>query len=302
VRCSYVFSEGQSLERTYEIPPYSRFTANVNYEVGEGREVSIAAASSNKFIAERSMYFDYQGTMSWGWKGGHCVFGSTTLDHYYFFAEGTTRTGFEEWITLQNPGENAITVDAAYQCGDTDTVIKVYDIPAGRRSTIFVPDEVGKEQDVSVQLYSSSEFLAERPMYFNYQGSSGWNWTGGHCGIGSITTDSKWILAEGYTGDGFEEWLCLHSPYVGYSPVDVTITYYPESGTPIRKEHTFPSGSRYTVYVNHDAGEGQAVAVEIQSSQAIVAERPMYFNYNGACTGGHIVVGCLPWSIVGWSR
>jgi hypothetical protein len=32
----------------------------------------------------------------------------------------------------------------------------------------------------------------------------------------------------------------------------------------------------------------------VASDQPIIAERPMYFNYNGAWTGGHDVVGYVP--------
>ena len=32
----------------------------------------------------------------------------------YYFAEGTTRSEFEEWLTLQNPGAAEITVTAEY--------------------------------------------------------------------------------------------------------------------------------------------------------------------------------------------
>jgi hypothetical protein len=57
-----------------------------------------------------------------------------------------------------------------------------------------------------------------------------------------------------------------------------------------------PAGSRYTIAVNQDAGSDLQLscAVKVDSGPAIIAERPMYFDYNGAWTGGHDVVGFHP--------
>ena len=55
---------------------------------------------------------------SWGWTGGHDVMGVRHSPVTYFFPEGTTRSGFEEWLTLQNPGAAEITVNASYQLGE----------------------------------------------------------------------------------------------------------------------------------------------------------------------------------------
>src|SRR5450759_2788675 len=58
-----------------------------------------------------------------------------------------------------------------------------------------------------VKLTSSAQFLAERPMYFDYAGK----WDGGHCLLGT-SAHPTWYFAEGYTGPGFDEWLCLWTP------------------------------------------------------------------------------------------
>jgi hypothetical protein len=38
---------------------------------------------------------------------------------------------------------------------------------------------------------------------------------------------------------------------------------------------------------------GQDVSVYVEANKPIIAERPMYFDYNG-CTGGNDVVGFVP--------
>jgi hypothetical protein len=130
-------------------------------------------------------------------------------------------------------------------------------------------------------------------MYFNYQGMGGWGWTGGHCVIGATGYGRTWFFAEGYTGPGFEEWICIQNPQA--QTADVTITYYPEGGGgAIVTHHPVAGNSRFTVLVNKDAGANRAVSAKISSDLPIICERPMYFIFNGAWTGGHDVVGYQP--------
>ena len=125
-------------------------------------------------------------------------------------------------------------------------------------------------------------------MYFDYQEV----WDGGHDVLGATTPATTWFFAEGYTGDNFNEWLCLQNP--GNDVAKVTITYYPTSGTPISKPYTVSPNSRLTVNVNDDAGSNLEISAKVSSDEPIIAERPMYFAYQGVWTGGHDVVGFVP--------
>ncbi len=279
---------GEIVKTGYNIGAHTRATFKVNDVLGPNYQASLKLESSQSVVAERPMYFNYQGQ----WTGGHCVMGAPELSREYYFAEGTTRTGSQEWLTLQNPNATPITVDATYQlgAGQGANVTRSYSVGVGQRTTVFVETEVGAEKDVSVKLSSASDFLAERPMYFNYQGV----WTGGHCVIGAASAGAEWFFAEGYTGDGFHEWLCLQNP--GASEATVEITYLTqEAGVlPVRIVKV-PAGSRQTVFVNADAGEGYQLStrLKVTAGPDVVVERPMYFNYGG-WTGGHDVVGHRP--------
>ncbi len=280
---------------TYKVPAHSRGTFKANDLLeGKSYQTSLKLVSDVPVVAERPMYFEYSGTGSWGWTGGHDVMGVPMLARDYYFAEGTTRSGFEQWLTLQNPGTAEITVNAVYQLGEGTPIPKEYKVAAGFRKTIYVPDEVGTEKDVSVHLTSASDFLAERPMYFDYQGTGSWGWTGGHCVIGAVAQGTAWFFAEGYTGAGFEEWLCIQNP--GAAAAHVSITYYPQGGgAPIVKDPiTVAANSRHTVFVNSDAGEGLSICATVASDKPVIVERPMYFNFDGIWTGGSDVVGYLP--------
>ena len=286
--------EGEKVVTGFSVPARSRqsFKANDLLE-GGSYQTSLALESTQPVVAERPMYFNYQGTGGWGWTGGHCVMGASELASEYYFAEGTTRSGFEEWLTIQNPGLDEINVHATYFLGSGAPVDMDYPVPPARRSTIYVPLQVGTDQDVSVRLTSTQLFLAERPMYFSYQGMEAWGWTGGHCVIGATASANDWFFAEGYTGSGFEEWLCVQNP--GTIDATLNVTYYPEQGAdPVVREHTVAANSRYTIPVNVDAGADISISTAVSASQPVICERPMYFNYNGVWNGGHDVLGFIP--------
>ncbi len=206
--------EGAVTRTGYVVPAGSRATFKVNDVLGDGYQDSLLLQSDQPVVAERPIYFDYLGTTgSRHWTGGHCVMGANCLKRDYFFAEGYTGSGFEEWLTLQNPNTSPVRVNATYQFSDGSAPFDTYyEVGAGTRRTVYVPEEVGTDREVSVYLLSDSTFMAERPMYFRYSGTAGHAWTGGHCVIGPSQPESYFYFAEGYTGEGFEEWLCIQNP------------------------------------------------------------------------------------------
>jgi hypothetical protein len=125
-------------------------------------------------------------------------------------------------------------------------------------------------------------------MYFNYKGA----WTGGHDVVGAPSPQTTFLFAEGYTGAGFEEWLCLQNP--NPDPTTAHITYMFADGTTQTQDVPIGPTTRATVDVNSVIGPGKEVSIKVEADAPIVAERPMYFNYKGAWTGGHDVVGFYP--------
>jgi hypothetical protein len=271
---------------TGRVGPASRATFKTRDQVGEGKNVSLFLESGAGVVAERPMYFEYSGLASNHWTGGHDVVGTTSPSENWYLAEGTTRAGFEEWLCLQNPGPETITVNATYQLGPGQggPVRKSYAVPASQRVTVSVNREIGAEKDCSVSLAAGSDFIAERSMYFLYHGA----WDGGHDVVAAKTPATSWFFAEGYTGSGFDEWLCLQNP--GSEAADAVISYYPEAGSVIEKSCKVPAGSRVTVNVNREAGPGLALSAGVISDRPIIVERPMYFDFR-SWTGGHDVVG-----------
>jgi hypothetical protein len=287
---------GEIVPAVQTVPPYSRASFMANTLLGGTYETSLLLESDLRVVAERPMYFDYLGDPGAPkhWTGGHCVMGAMGLATDYYFAEGYTGPGFDEYLTIQNVIPAPITVDAEYQLGQGQggPVNKSYTVPADGRKTVYVngPDGVGNNVDVSVHLSSANVFLAERPMYFSY----GPGWTGGHCVIGARYLNPDWFFAEGYTGPGFDEYLCIQNP--NPTAANVTITYYPQGGgAPINRVlPAIAADSRYTVSVNSNAGQNLSLSAKVTADQPVVVERPMYFSYGPGWTGGHDVMGYAP--------
>ncbi len=275
--------EGEKYFGGIGVPAHTRSSFRINDMLGGGYQASLALSSDIPVVAERPMYFNYGGLT-----GGSCVTGATALGTEYYFAEGTTRDGFSEYLTLQNPGASPIDIAATYQFGQGQGApfAESYRVGAASRVTIPVFFRVGAGKDVSVKLSCGSPFAAERPMYFNYGG-----WTGGSCVIGASAASNRWSFAEGCTRAGFAEYLTLQNP--GDTTSSVQVTYLTqEAGALAPRTVNIPAHSRITLLVNEHAGQGYQLSVwmAVTSGPAIVAERPMYFNYNG-WDGGHDVVG-----------
>ena len=289
VTVDYMVNGGSSssgnLSKTYVVPGTARLTLSANQEAGYDAEISTVVRSERPIVAERPMYFDYRQK----WRGGHGVMGATAPAAEWYFAEGTTREGFETWLCLANPGDEPaeVTVDYIMGQGQGAAVSRKHTVPGASRSTVDVNLEAGPGRDVSLRVTSDRPIVAERPMYFEY----GEKWNGGHDVMGATAPAGEWYFAEGTTREGFETWLCLANP--GESQAVVTVTFLPGEGqgNSLTRPYTVPAGTRRTVKLNDVVGADKDVSMRLSSTRPIVAERPMYFCFRGAWDGGHVVMG-----------
>ncbi|MHB8781175.1 MAG: Ig-like domain-containing protein [Candidatus Geothermincolia bacterium] len=281
VTIEYMLQDASVRRQSISIEPWSRYTVNVNEFVGDGQDVSVRISSDQPVVAERPMYFLYQGM----WDGGHNVMGAATPEDTWYFAEGCTRPGFNQWICIQNPNDEAAIVKLSYMTEDGGEIEKDYQVAAHSRCTVNVNTDVARFHDVSTKVTSDKPIVVERPMYFDYasiidEGSNA---------MGVNKPSSSWYLAEGCTREGFEEWICLQNP----SDVLATarIRYMLEDGSTQEQVVKVPPHTRVTVKVNDVVGAGHDVSAEIMSDVPIIVERPMYSVYRGACPAADTLAG-----------
>jgi hypothetical protein len=143
-------------------------------------EVTAPTAS---IVAERVMFFHYAGAVS----GETDVVGQAgpASKSTYSFAEGFTDSGFAEYLTLQNPTNTSEVVAITY-FADNTIVEQELTLPAHSRSTVSVnsvvvpiatayPNGGAAAYTVSmvVQALNGGTVVAERPLYFTFQGDPG---------------------------------------------------------------------------------------------------------------------------------
>ncbi len=269
---------------TAAIAANSRYSQLVNQVVGADRNVSIKLTSSAPVVAERPIYFDYSGR----WQGGSAAMGATSTSTSWYFAEGYTGEGFEEWLCMQNPADTAVTVWITYITSAGVPIDREVTIDARSRRTVFVNQDAGADLQVSISLNSSAPIVAERPMYYDYHGWA----AGGDVGTGVNKPSSAWFFTEGYTGEGFEEWLCILNPQP--EDIDLTVLYYLPDEEVTREQYTMPALSRFSFMVNQLVYTQGDVSVYVMASQPVVAERPLYFHYSGKWAGGSADAGYFP--------
>ncbi|MGQ9475724.1 MAG: DUF5719 family protein [Actinomycetota bacterium] len=301
VTVEYYCGDGAVVSKRVQVGPRTRKTVAVHGEAeGIGvhdsahGDVSIKVHSDLPIVAERPMYFNYAGV----WDGGHDAMGAAQPSREWYFAEGCTRPGFHTYLCLQNPGDEPAEVTLDYLCGDGTNVTRQVTVKARSRYTVAVHGElegIGVQDngrgDVSIRVTADRPIVAERPMYFNYAGV----WDGGHDAMGAAQPSREWYFAEGCTRPGFHTYLCLQNP--GDEPAEVTLDYLCGDGTNVTRQVTVKARSRYTVAVHgelegigvQDNGRGD-VSIRVTADRPIVAERPMYFSFNGLA-GGHNTMG-----------
>jgi len=300
VKITYMKGDGMTQEQDLVVAAHSRSTVTVNDALGVGDDpahdfsAKVESTSDVKIVAERPMYFNYHGVIT----GGHDVVGALAPRNCFYFAEGTCRPGFDPYICIQNPQANDSYVDITYLKGDGNSVEQSLVVGARTRSTVRVKDVLGEGDDAahdfSCQVESTNlqEIIAERPMYFSY-GAAGW--TGGSDVVGALAPKTAFYFAEGTCRPGFDSYICIENPELAVA--EVKITYMKGDGTTREQDVTVGAHSRSTVAVKDTLGVGDDAAhdfsakVESTNGIKIVVERPMYFNYQGAWTGGHDVIG-----------
>ncbi len=298
VTITYMFRGGGTQDQVLSILPNARETVSVNQAVGFNKEVAAVINSSEPIMAERPMYYaywPYSYQLLDRYEGGHNVVGSPFKYTDWYFAEGYTGRGFDEWLCILNDNFEPATVAVTYMYRGGGTHTDTVMVGPRSRETISVNEGAGMNKELSVKIHSSVDIVVERPMYFGYHGyGNNPKWNGGHIVMGTTTSSNSWYFAEGYTGSGFEEWLTIQNPNPG--PVSVNITYMIRRGGIVHQNVYLTGHSRETIDVNSAVGPNKELSAMVQCSEPIIVERPMYFYYRDGIDGGDVKMGAfIPW-------
>lgn len=272
---------GDGRKKTYEevVPPRTRRTIYVD-KLAFNSDVSTRIRSTNgvPVVAERAQYFSFERG-----RGGHGAPGVAAPSTRWFMAEGSTGWGFSTFILVQNPGDVENKVTLRFMRSDAYNTRKTFTLEPHSRFTLDCKTVSGfKEADFSVTLQSTAPVVTERAMYWNDQRGK----TGGHVSPAAATPGRNWHLAEGYTGGEFDTFLLLQNP--NGATASVTVNYLLPDGSAHVKRYGIKPNARRTVHVDEVPGlEATDVSFSIQSDLPVVAERSMYFKYDGIAEGSN---------------
>ncbi|MDD5668110.1 MAG: DUF5719 family protein [Actinomycetota bacterium] len=255
----------------YTLAPRSRFTIHVDNILADA-QVSTYLSSNQPVVVERAQYLNSM-------RSGSCSIGARSPSYTWFFAEGYTAGGFEEWLLVQNPQDSSTQVDLTFMELDGTNTSMHIDVPARSRYTVPVHDVIPDAQ-LSVSVSSQQPVIAERAMY--WKGRSD-----GHATLGTPTPEYTWFFAEGYTAEGYEEWLLIQNPWD--EKATARLDFMMPGGDTRSITVVVEERSRFTIDVGAEIGATE-VSTRLSADLPVVAERAMYFRER---SGGHCSIGAI---------
>lgn len=261
VRVDYLLQNGPMVSRTYEVSPASRLTIWVNQEPGlDGAELGAVVVSENDVpvLAERAMY-TRRGAAQFA--AGHAAAGEPSPATRWTFAEGSTGEYFETFVSMINPGDTPLTVEAQVRLQDGSTTARpltfTRTVPPHTRRTLWLDREISDDgvaldghDGISVALSADAPFVAERAMWWPGSAAS---WHESHVTAGfSEEPAAAWRLAGSEYranpggGDPWSQTYVLVAN-VGdvLEPVDVTV--YFDDREPLQQTVDVPANSRVSI-------------------------------------------------------
>jgi len=183
------FHEKGVINKTYMLNPKTSLRLKLNDILPEGA-FSTKISGSVKLVAERSIYFNSNGTV-----GGNNTIGVASPGQNWFFAEGATYNSFVQFLALSNPNPIAGTVTIRYILPTGQSLRQTVNVQPASRATVLLNNFIGANKEFGLQITSSVPVVPERVSYF-HDGSN----SGGEVTVGTKKAYYNWYFPEGYTG------------------------------------------------------------------------------------------------------
>lgn len=222
---------------------------------------------------------------------------ATPVSTTWYFAEGKVGGSFQEYITLANPDpQRSAQVQVTYLYSNKTGPSIAHTVPPQSRVTVNANSDLhinfnGPATSIAVIVTSLNGVgvVAERPMYFTYNGISS-----GTDALGATKLGQDFYFADVESERNYSSFITILNP-PGGKTANVTVNYYAFGSQLATTTVVVPPGQRGTSSPAW-LGINQATAVYVHSDQPVVVERPMYFstsrsNISGPVTGAATLVG-----------
>lgn len=230
----------QPIVKAFVVGPIRRYTVDIN-KLAPNQSVGAEVISDVELSVERTLTFGKNGA------GQTTVPGVDAPQSTWYFAEGSTRNAFSEFITLLNPNPTAATVTARFldasgkQIGQQSRVMR-----PNTRATINVGLYVSSNS-IGTIVTATQPILAERTMYRGKLSGAPVLGTGS---FGRAALASGYDFPSGDTTPGQAEFLLLFNP--NNALVTIFVTFFPLSGPTVPYTVIVPPHARRTVNVARD--------------------------------------------------
>jgi len=287
ITVTYMTDHGPVNGAPLTIAPQSRLTINAADRVPNS-DFSTSVVSDNPILVERSMYWNNRrgGTDSDGACDPEDIATLCTPSQDIYLAEGSTGYGFDEWILVQNPNPEPVSIDMTYMTNSGPVAKPTFTIAGQSRYTVHANADI-PSADISVKVHGSQPILAERAMYWD-NGSG----KAGHTQVGVSSTLNRWGFGAGHTEFPYETWILVQNP--NDQPAKIILHIFDDTGEIAQTDYTVEAMSRQTVNLATFA-PGKSVACYLSASNIsetdtlqIISEEAIYWNNRtgGACSIG----------------
>jgi len=226
------------------VPAHTERMVDVNHAM-PGQSLSVIATSSTPIVVERAL------TFSNGGFGATAKPGINVPATSWLFAEGTTTTRFQTFLTILNPNTMATQVTASFygRAGDTlgsRTIL----VPGLSRANIKLNDFLHASGIASV-VTANAPIVVERPEYFGSPNAPG---VAGSDVFGRNGAGIAWSFPGGTTSNSGlvsarrREFLLIYNPSARTVVVDAT--FYGSDGAVMTRRIVIPPRVRHNVDVN----------------------------------------------------
>lgn len=320
VTANYFANGHQVGTQTTTVAPGARGTLSPDGLNGLPTHVAAVVTSTQPVVVERPTYFtNVDGGFAGNVTGAASVIGSQALQQEYYFAEGyagqsSSGGKTQENLVIANLGATTaatVTISLEYINGTKHSFPVTV---APNTQVIWNVNTQGTgaaSNEVSADVVSSGPgIVVSRQLYFNYvhtlsrgvlQANGGTEVTG----LPALQISKSYSFAEGYSNNGYNEWLTLQNPTAAAETIYITMVN--GYGRVYTMNVNVGANSRSTVDITAqilanllragDDHRGYEVSMTVQTLNGanFVAERPMYMNTNGissfSSVGGTDVLG-----------
>ena len=301
VTVTYITGGAQLGAINVVVPPGQRGTTYPS-KISIRQQCAVYVHSDQPVVVERPMYFTTSRSNVFGpITGAASVVGAQAPGKDWLFAEGYTGANFHEYLVLAN-FDPATTANATINLEYSNGAVNPNTVAVPPLSQVFFDVNAASAAfaqsttELSAEVTSDAPIVVQRQEYFRFNGSI----PGGTDDIGEPgPAKSAYSFAEGYTATGFNEFLTLQNPTTTSETAVVTLYLHNN----IMSQQVVNVGPQTRVTLNitslvvpiaqANASASYEVSLGVwATSGTIVAERPMYFNYqNNFALGGTDVVG-----------